>query len=155
MRTHVLVPRHRSPERPFAARLFGDFDALFDELWRVGTPGARAATQRTVAPRMDWVDDENEIRVRAEMPGLDDAGISVSLEHGVLTIEGRRSQDEERDEGRGYLRRETFRGSYQRKVALPEEVDEDAVRADYRSGILTVTLPKMKAEVRTIPVSTG
>lgn len=151
MKTNTPVPRPRTLARPFAASLFGDLDALFDEFWRVGAPAERPPAPGAAAPRMDWLDDEQEIRIRAEMPGLEENDISVSLEDGVLTIEGERS--EEREEGEVARHVETWRGTYRRAIALPEEVDEDAVRADYRNGILTVTLPKRAPEARTIPVS--
>jgi HSP20 family protein len=90
MTTHVLVPRRSARlARPLGAGLFGDFDRLFDEFW--GSPGSavsRAATPAALAPRMDYSETDDAIRLRAEMPGLDEKDIDVSLEEGVLTIKG-------------------------------------------------------------------
>ena len=159
MRTQIFVPRPNAMARPFAANPFGDFDRLFDQFWRgFGAPVLRSATPDAHAPRMDYSIDDDEIRIRAEMPGLDEKQIEVSLEEGVLTIKGGHTgESEEKDEEKGYHHVETFRGSYRRAIRLPAEVDEDAVKADYKGGILTVTLPKLpeaKPELRTIPVTT-
>jgi HSP20 family protein len=93
------------------------------------------------------------------MPGLDEKDIGVSLEERVLTIEGRRAAErEEEDAETGCRHVESFRGSFRRSLRLPVEVDENAVTAAYRNGVLSVTLPKrpeLKPEARTIPVTTG
>jgi HSP20 family molecular chaperone IbpA len=108
MTTHVLVPRRSARlARPLGAGLFGDFDRLFDEFW--GSPGSavsRAVTPAALAPRMDYSETDDAIRLRAEMPGLDEKDIDVSLEEGVLTIKGehaeeRDEKDEEKGRGRG------------------------------------------------------
>jgi HSP20 family protein len=161
MTTHVLVPRRSARlARPLGAGLFGDFDRLFDEFW--GSPGSavsRAVTPAALAPRMDYSETDDAIRLRAEMPGLDEKDIDVSLEEGVLTIKGEHAEErDEKDEEKGFQHVETYRGSFHRALRLPVEVDEDAVEAAYKNGILTVTLPKRpeaKPEVRSIPVSTS
>lgn len=156
--THLPVPHKSAAVRPSAAGLFGDFDRLFDELWRgFGGPLSRGATSSALAPRMDYSVTDDAIRLRAEMPGLEEKDIEVSLEGGVLTIKGERSEErKEEDEEKGYHHLETFRGSFRRALRLPAGVDEDAVTASYKSGILSVTLPKLAEatpDVRSIPVT--
>ena len=150
MNTHVLVPRRGAFARP----AFGDFDRLFDEFWRgFGTPVTRGAT----TPRMDVRETEDAFLLRAEMPGLDEKDIDVTIEDGVLTVKGTHGEESEEEQD-GVRHVETWRGSFHRAVKLPTDVDADAVGAVYKSGILTVTLPKLpeaKPEVRTIPVSTS
>ena len=161
MTTHVLVPRRSArAARPLGAGLFGDFDRLFDEFWSApGSLASRPATPTAVAPRMDYNESEDTIRLRAEMPGLDEKEIEVSLEEGVLTIKGEHVEESEgKDDEKGFQHVETYRGSFYRALKLPTDVDENAVLATYKNGILTVTLPKRpeaKPEVRSIPVSTS
>ena len=73
--------------RPFGAGLFTDFDRYFDEFWRgIGSPASREAKPGALAPRMDYSVTDDEIRIRTEMPGLEEKEIDLSLEEGVLTI---------------------------------------------------------------------
>ncbi len=159
MRT-VLVPRRSVAIARPLPNLFGDFDRFFDEFWRgSGRAALPESTPDALAPRMDYSVLDDEIRIRAEMPGLEEKEIDVSLEEGVLTNKGvRASESEEKDDEKGVQRMETYRGSFYRSVRLPAEVDEDAIVATYKNGILSVTLPKLpeaKPEVRSIPVTTS
>lgn len=162
MLSRFLVPRSvpRSVARrprgfaPLAAaRTWGEFDRLFDQLWR----GPGAAGPAGFQPRIDVHEDEDEIRVRAELPGLEEKDFRVSVEADLLSIEGeKREEHEEQREGCAHL--ETRCGSFRRVIRLPWEVEYDSVQAAYKNGILTVTLPKPAAarpQVREIPVSAG
>lgn len=160
MMRHLLVPRRSAAVARPVPGLFGDFDRFFDEfLSGFGSPLSREATPGALAPRMDYSVSDDEIRIRAEMPGLEEKDIDVSLEEGVLTIKGEHTEEsEEQDEEKGYHHVETFRGSFFRAIRLPDEVKEDAISATYKNGILSLTLPKLpeaKPEVRSIPVSTS
>jgi HSP20 family protein len=160
MMRHVIVPRRSVAIARPLPNLFGDFDRFFDEFWRGSGPTpSRESTPGALAPRMDYSVTDDEIRIRAEMPGLEEKEIDVSLEEGVLTIKGvRASESEEKDDEKGVRHVETYRGSFYRSVRLPAEVDEDAIVATYKNGILSVTLPKVpeaKPEVRSIPVMTS
>lgn len=164
----VLVPRIRTravrPARnPWAPRAeswgLGDFDRVFNDLWRgLGDGAAPVATPATLAPRMDYHETDTELRVAAELPGLDEKDITVSLEEGVLTIKGERAEETKEENDEGFSHVETFRGSFHRALRLNAEVDEDGVTAAYKNGVLTVTLPKVpeaEPEIRTIPVTTA
>ncbi len=160
MMRHVLVPRRSVAIARPLPNLFGDFDRFFDEFWRGSGPTAsREATPGARTPRTDYSVTDDEIRIRAEMPGLEEKEIDVSLEEGVLTIKGERAaESEEKDDEKRMQHMETYRGSFHRSVRLPAEVDEDAIVATYTNGILSVTLPKLpeaKPEVRSIPVTTS
>lgn len=146
--TQILVPRRIHV--PVKSVAWGDFDRLFDQLWRSG-PLPTNATSYT--PRMDVTENDAELVVRAELPGLEENQISVALEDGVLTISGERAAEEASDES-GVRLREIFRGSFERSLRLPTEVDADAVTAAYRNGILEVKLPKAPAaRMRNIPIT--
>ncbi|MGH0032712.1 MAG: Hsp20/alpha crystallin family protein [Myxococcota bacterium] len=153
--TTLLVPRRGALARPG----FGDIDRLFDDFWRgFGAPLARRAEGSDFAvPRMDVAETDEAFELHAEMPGLEEKDIEVSVEDGVLTVRGRREEktDEEKD---GFRHVETYRGSFHRAVKLPAEVDEDGISAGYKNGILTVKLPKIpepEPQVRQVPVSTS
>jgi HSP20 family protein len=80
---------------------------------------------------------EDGYRVEAALPGFTPEDIEVTLDRGTLTISARRSDEKETEQGR-YLRREAYFGSFQRRLALPAEVEAKDVRASYENGVLTV-----------------
>jgi HSP20 family protein len=160
MHTHLLVPRgtrrvaHPARRHAFPG-LFADFDRLLDAFWGTGAPARRQRVD--FAPPLDYAETEEEIQLAVELPGLEENDIRVSLEDGVLSIEGERA-DERSEEKDGFRHTESCRGSFRRRVRLAAEVDEEAVKAVYRNGVLNVTLPKVAQpgpEARTIPVTTS
>ena len=156
---HTLVPWRRAhPVRVGSVGLYDELDRVFDSFWRgFGPPAADAP--RAFAPRMDVTATETEYRVDAELPGLEEKDIQITLENGVLTLAGERKDEREtQDEKRGFAHRESFRGRFERSLGLPEDADEKGVSARYKNGILTITIPKLpvaKPEVRTIPVQSS
>lgn len=118
--------------------------------------GAFGSEWDAFSPRMDVVETDTEIRVSAELPGLDDEDIDVSLSSDQLTVSGEKTQERE-EKGRNYYRTERSFGSFRRSIPLPCEVDVDRADAVFRKGVLTVTLPKkQETHPRTkIDVKTG
>lgn len=144
---------------PFMS-LRGEVDSLFDEFSRgFGSgrfPFLRGADDRLV-PSVDISETEKEVQVKADLPGMDEKDIEVSLSDGRLTIKGERKseQEEKDDKDKSYHRIERSYGLYQRTVSLPCEVDEGKTKASFAKGVLTVTLPKTekaKSKVRRIAV---
>jgi HSP20 family protein len=148
--THLLVPRRNA--NPLAAFGWNDFDRLFDQLWN-GPVAQRAAVY---APRIDFAETDTELRVAAELPGIEEKDIQVSLDDGVLTIRAERAVEEKAEDTKEVRHVETFHGKYERSLRLPAEVDADGIKAVYRNGILTVTLPKVPLpQPRVIQVTSG
>lgn len=96
---------------------------------------------RPWAPSVDILETENEMLLKADLPGVDMKDVDIQLENGTLTLRGERKFESEKKEG-GYHRIERSYGSFARSFTLPETVDAEAVKADYKNGVLTVTLPK-------------
>jgi HSP20 family protein len=92
-------------------------------------------------PALDVYEDKDNIYVRAELPGMKKEEIDLSLHDGTLSISGER-KSEEKFKGAEVYRAERFFGRFQRTVTLPTPVAADKVKAQYKDGILTVTLPK-------------
>lgn len=108
-----------------------DFDRLFE-----GRPVNRWA------PRVDILDREDGLQVRAEVPGATVEDIEVTVEAGTLTIKGGRKFENEEDSG-SYHRKEILEGSFERSIQLPEGIDPTAVKATSKDGILEITVPKL------------
>lgn len=90
-------------------------------------------------------DSENEIVVKAEVPGCKAEDIDISVHGNTLTISGEKKAEEEKKE-KGYYHLERSYGSFRRELSLPGDVDPDKVEASCKNGVLTVTLPKSERE---------
>lgn len=93
------------------------------------------------SPSADIYEKDGALVVKAELPGVDKNDVSVTVENGDLVIQGERKADQEVDE-ESYYRMERFSGSFYRRFALPEGVDEDGITAEYKDGVLHVQIPK-------------
>ena len=112
-------------------------------------------TGRTWVPAVDVWETEKELVYAFDLPGIPEDKISVEFDDGALTISGERERtDEVREEG--FYRYERRFGSFSRTVGLPQGVTEDAVKADYRDGVLEVKVTKPEApKPRRIQVGSG
>lgn len=106
------------------------------------TPGSgfRPQVFNEWVPSLDLYEDKENLVVRLEAPGMKREAFEIALNDGVLSVSGERKFEENRQKATGY-RTERFEGRFQRSVALPKGVESDKVRAAYKDGILTVTLP--------------
>ncbi len=137
---------------------FGRLFNLSDELDRLfeGSFGGLSRTSQLLGvwnPAVDLYEDKDNVIVKAELPGLKREDIEVSLQDGALSISGER-KSEEKTENAEVRRTERFVGRFQRTITLPSSVKGDKVSAQYRDGVLTVTLPKAEeAKPRQIQIS--
>jgi HSP20 family protein len=134
-------------------RLFEDFSRDF---FRTPTPFGGGSEGFASVPRVDVSESENEYEVTAELPGIDEKDVEVTLADNVLTIRGEKKVErEEKDKDKNYYMSERSFGSFRRAVPLPTEVDEGGVEANFKNGVLTVRLPKSpqaQAKTRRIEV---
>ncbi len=133
------LPEFDSP----GLRLFQDtVTRLFSE------PGARPWV-----PPVDIKETENELILKADIPDVDMKDIDVRMENGTLMLRGERKFEDSKDGSGGWHRVERSYGTFERVFSLPDTVDPENVKADYRNGVLTVTLPKKEvAKPRQIKV---
>jgi HSP20 family protein len=97
--------------------------------------------------KMDVVDREADVLVRAEMPGVEKKDIDVSVTDNTVTVKGSTHHEEKEEKG-DYYRREISSGSFSRTVMLPAEVDGSKAKADFKDGILELVLPKIEKSKR-------
>ena len=105
---------------------------------------------------MDVVDEEGALCVTAELPGMDQENIQLSVDNDVLTIRGEKRNEDESKE-KGVFRTERYYGYFQRAVPLPSDVDVEKAEAKFKKGVLTVRLPKRAGateSARQIPIKT-
>lgn len=140
-------------EEPF--RMFRrEFNRLIDEFFRDFELEPFERRLGTFSPSVNVVEDDNEIKISAELPGMDEKDIEVSINKDVLTIRGEKKEEHE-DKGRNYYRMERSYGSFSRSIPLPVDVDKDKAKAELKKGVLTITLPKTQqaiSETKKIPI---
>ena len=103
-------------------------------------------------PAVDILEDENQLVLRADIPGVDLGKIDIRLENGTLTLKGQ-SEFERKDDKTGYHRVERHYGQFARSFTMPETVDPEKVAAEYKNGVLQITLGKKElAKPRSIQV---
>ena len=113
---------------------FWDIEGFFED-W----PGR--AVMGIKSPKMDIYETDKEVIAEVELPGVDPKKIDVKIEDNVLKIEARVEEKKE-EKGRGYYRKELSSGYCKRAISLPIEVKEDKAKAEYKDGILRVSIPK-------------
>lgn len=91
-------------------------------------------------PKVDIIDRDDEIFVRAELPGIDKKDIDISMTDYTLTIKGETKKQEKEEKG-DYYRCETSQGSYMHTLSLPAEVNSDKAKTKFKDGVLELTLP--------------
>ena len=132
-----------------------EMDRLFDKMWEGGLlkpfhshwPEWRMFHDLEVRlPKVDVIDREKEVLVRAELAGVEKDNIHVSLSDDYLTIKGE-EHEESKEEGE-YYRSEIRHGSFTRTVQLPTEVDGSKAKASFKDGVLEITIPKLKEAVK-------
>jgi HSP20 family protein len=149
-----VMPSPRMPDDndPFLAlqrhmnRIFDDFAGGF------GVPASTRASWAGAWPRVEIHETGNEVKITADMPGLEEKDVELSLHDGVLALKG-----EKRSESEGALYSERWHGQFQRSIQLSPDVDPDNVKAAFKNGVLTVTLgkkPEARTSVKRIPIGT-
>jgi HSP20 family protein len=107
---------------------------------------------RPWSPAVDIFETDNELVLKADVPDVDPKNVAIQLENGTLTLKGERRFEDQKN-GKGFHRIERSYGTFTRAFSLPETVEGDKVKADYKNGVLTITLPKKEvAKPRTINV---
>ena len=130
---------------------FREFSTLQDRMNRLfretqGNSQDESLTSSSFAPAVDVYEDEHDVTLKIEVPGIDEKDIDVRIENNTLTVHGERKIEKEEKE-ENYRRVERQYGSFTRTFNLPPTVDPEKVRADYDKGVLQITLPK-KAEAK-------
>ena len=114
---------------PFSLRPFDTFDRMLP------------ASFRGFNPNVDISETDKEIKLEAELPGLDEKEIEISLQDNVLTVKGEKRHEIERKDHNFYFTERSY-GSFSRQFSLPASVDENKIDATFNKGVLTITLPK-------------
>jgi HSP20 family protein len=130
-------------EFPAGLRVFQDsLSRLFSE-----------PASRPWSPAVDILETENELVLKADLPEVDPKNVGIQLENGTLTLRGERKFEEHKSGKAAHHRIERGYGAFVRAFTLPDTIDAEKVNADYKNGVLTITLPKKElAKPRTVNI---
>jgi HSP20 family protein len=132
---------------PFNA-LRAEMDRLFDRFTEgFGLPSLSRAVEPAwpaagfVMPAVDITEDDKAYKIEAELPGVSEKDVDVSISGDTLVLKGERREEREEKEKNRYLSERSY-GVFRRSFVLPEDVDRDKIAASFSKGVLTITLPK-------------
>jgi HSP20 family protein len=160
MSVRDLIPRMRA-RSPVVSResanplmaLHQEMNRLFDDFWRDFDGNDASLTRSFGFPHVEVSETDRELKVEAELPGMDEKDLEVLLDNGVLTLRGEKKSETE-DKNRRVSER--YYGRFERQIPLPAEVQEDKVNASFKKGVLTVTLAKSDEaaqRIKKIPIT--
>lgn len=146
---HPIASFHRDINKVFD-NFFSDFSfpslRNTEELWNT-----------SFSPKVNVSENEKEINVEAELPGMEEKDVNVTLNNNSLVIKGERKSKKE-DKSDNYHLVESSYGSFCRTIPIPEGIDRDKIEAVYKNGVMKVTIPKTeeaKKKVKKIPIKTN
>ena len=140
------VPARREEYSPFS--LFrSEMNRLFDNFFHGFDIEPFEKQHGAFHPNIDVTETDKEIRVSAELPGMDNKDIEVSLTKESLTIRGEKKEEKE-EKKKDYYRMERSYGSFSRTIPMPVEIDTEKAKAQFKKGVLTITLPKTAKVIR-------
>ena len=138
---HLSIRREKDP----FSSLQREINRLFDDFFSNGVERSLVHAAWTgdqlVAQAVDILDNDKSFKVEAELPGMKEDDVEVTINDNYLTIRGEKKESKE-DKGENYVCRERHYGSYQRTIALPETADTDKAKATFKKGVLWVDIPK-------------
>jgi HSP20 family protein len=145
---YPLAPLHQGIDRlfdefsrGFSLFPFGPRGFDWEPTWRFETGNGG------LTPNVDVAETDKAFEITAELPGMTEQNIDVSLSDGVLTLKGEKKEEKEQKE-KGYYLSERRYGSFQRSFRLPDGVDENKIEANFEKGVLKITLPKTPEAVK-------
>ena len=145
MAIEVWKPRGGLQRTPFPemTRMEREMGDVFGRLFSGWPWYRREAETLAWSPAMDVIDRKDEYVLRADLPGLTEKDIEVSVQNGNLSLRGERTEEKEAKEGEEYYR-ERWSGSFSRTISLPTGVNAEKINASFKNGVLEVHLPKTK-----------
>jgi len=139
-------------ERYLRSDYFDNFGDLFNGFFR--TPLTHRSVRKARIPAVDVAETDTAYQVKAELPGIRKEDLDVTVDDGVLTIKAEHNDNQEQAENGQLIRQERSYGKFVRSLRLGANVDEETITAEYRDGVLHITLPKAKeVQPRKVEVS--
>jgi len=133
---YVPIRRTRSDYYPMKSA----FDKFFDNFFEDDN-----ADENVRSMDIDLVENEKDYQIKADLPGFNKKDVNIAIDNNSLVIEANREEKKEKEEG-SYYRCERYSGNYKRSIALTEKCDVKSINAEFKNGVLTITIPKTEPE---------
>ncbi len=143
-------------------QLHREIDRLFDDAFRgfgfpaLTVPRLPADWPGMLKPALDIQEGDKQYKIALELPGVEEKNIQINLDNDVLVVRGEKRQEQEKKEG-GFHHIERSYGSFQRALNLPDDANHDSIKANFKNGVLTITMDKREVSApkqgRSIPVN--
>jgi len=153
--TDIKQPQHRSTRRTMSP--FNDFEQLFGQLrnrdwlqpfhWPNAVQSHIPMFSEGKLPKVDIIDNDKDLLVRAELPGVDKKDLDISMTDNSVTFKAC-TRYEDKEEENDYFRSEIAQGEYHRTVGLPADVDIEKAKSSFKNGVLEITVPKLERSQR-------
>jgi HSP20 family protein len=140
------LPAASGPVSPIL-QLHREIDRLFDDAFRgfgfpaLNMPQWPSDWSGMLKPALDIQETDKQYKITLEVPGVEEKDIQITLDNDVLMVRGEKRQEQEKKEG-GFHRVERSYGSFQRALNLPDDANQDSIKASFKNGVLTVTIDK-------------
>jgi HSP20 family protein len=135
--------------------VFGDLRDEIDRLWETALANPwrpfRTYSKEPVFPAIDVFEKDGELRVQAELPGLAEKDVEITIQGNVLAITGEKTDETEVNE-KDFYRRERSYGRFARRIALPDGAQKDQITAKFKDGVLKVKVPVLKTEAQKVEI---
>ena len=139
---------YREEERSPFIRLRHEMDRLFDDFF--SAPLLGGGWSRAMSwPSLEVNETDNEVRITAELPGMTEKDVELSVQDGMLSIRGEKKSEQD-DRDRGWSER--YYGRFERRIALPDGADDQRCEASFRDGVLSIRMPKSPEAARSLRI---
>jgi HSP20 family protein len=148
---HPLMQIHNEIDRMFDEFFSGFRDRESGDMWDSLMPSG------LIKPNLDISESDTEYSIAVELPGVDEKNVELELVDNSLRIKGEKKRETEKKD-KNYHCVERSYGTFQRVLALPEDADREGIQADYKNGIMTISIPRkpeLKPETRKIDIKTN
>ena len=146
--SEISIRRNRNPFSSLQNEINRVFDDFFNNGFSESSLLPSSWTDDQLAtPAVDIVENEKSFKVEAELPGMDQDDVEVTINDNYLTVKGEKKESKE-DKDDNYVRRERYYGSYQRTISLPETANTDKAKATFKKGVLQVEIPKKEEAIK-------
>ena len=140
------APRYRDPFAEMRAEMDRAFDAFLGRSF-LGRPSLPyAPSPALVAPDIDIRENDKEIVLEAELPGIDEKDVAVVVKNGMLSLKGEKKVERDETKDSWHLSERSY-GAFERSFQLPDGIDEDAIKASFEKGVLRIAMPKIPEKV--------
>jgi len=141
--SHLILRKNEmEPRTNDVWGLQSDINRLFDAFM---SPFDENTSRSSLTPKLDIAELKDKFEIKAELPGMDEKDINLSLNDGVLTISGEKKAETEQKD-KGYYLKECSYGTFSRSVRLPDNIAEDKIAANFKKGVLFIDMPKKEPQ---------